>query len=133
MFLFVHQAGVEGGEFRVSAAKVGSPNPPVTPAPGRTVNQHRLRKMTSFKSLMESMESLSALMKDVNIELDPKALFNAATQVYEKFMHLFKDGSPEVAALEAQEVLESSISPYYNVMAGNCIMYITVTELLVSE
>ncbi|CAM5124891.1 unnamed protein product [Natator depressus] len=88
----------------VPAAKVGSPNPP---GPGRTVHQHRLHKMTSFKSLMESMESLSALMKDENVELDPKALFNATIQVYEKFMHLFKDGSPEVAALEAQEALAS--------------------------
>ncbi|XP_023969094.2 interferon-inducible GTPase 5-like isoform X1 [Chrysemys picta bellii] len=71
--------------------------------------------MTSFKSLMESMESLSALMKDVDIELDPKALFNAAIQVYEKFMHLFKDGSPEVAALKAQEVLESFENTMLNI------------------
>ncbi|XP_044847515.1 interferon-inducible GTPase 5-like [Mauremys mutica] len=71
--------------------------------------------MTSFKSFMESMESLSALMKDVDIELDPKALFNAVIQVYEKFMDLFKDGSPEVAALKAQEALESFENTVLNI------------------
>ncbi|XP_053867210.1 interferon-inducible GTPase 5-like [Malaclemys terrapin pileata] len=53
------------------------------------------------------MEDLSALTKGIDIESDPKGFFNAALQVYEKFVELFKDGGQEEAASKAQEDLES--------------------------
>uniref|UniRef100_A0A8C8SB81 IRG-type G domain-containing protein n=1 Tax=Pelusios castaneus TaxID=367368 RepID=A0A8C8SB81_9SAUR len=64
-----------------------------------------MKGMESIPVLLEDMESISALMQSLDLELDPKRLFNVSIKVFEEFMDLFKDkGQAELASIALEEL-----------------------------
>ncbi|XP_067386177.1 interferon-inducible GTPase 5-like [Emydura macquarii macquarii] len=61
------------------------------------------------------MESISALLKALYLESDPKESFNVSIKMYEKFMELFKDKDQAEVASIAQAELESFNSAELNI------------------
>nr|XP_028596131.1 interferon-inducible GTPase 5-like [Podarcis muralis] len=51
-------------------------------------------------------ESIQAILKNTDVNIDPDIFFNITIKIYEKFMEAFSDGGMKEAVLEVKEELE---------------------------
>nr|XP_028598324.1 interferon-inducible GTPase 5-like [Podarcis muralis]XP_028598326.1 interferon-inducible GTPase 5-like [Podarcis muralis] len=63
--------------------------------------------MNSYAEKLSSLpEIFQGILKNIDVNLDPKTPFNIANKIYESFMELFSDGGMKEAASEVKKELE---------------------------